>query len=496
MLAGSYNVKVTVLGAGGRWPSICEVIQNVTVTSGQNSCTTDVTPPILTACPSTINLTTGTTTAIATWTAPTATDDCSTPSVSFTTHPTTGLTNGSAFPIGITTVTYTATDAKNNTTTCAFNIMVTQSSTCTTDNIPPVLTACPGNMNLTTATTSATATWTAPTATDNCSTPSVSFVTSPTAGLTNGSAFPIGTNTVTYTATDAKNNTTTCRFTITVTQQTTGADICAQPAANIVGASNTIIINGITTASAHIQVFTNTWVGVLTQLTNTTTVTIPNLAAGGYIVKISVLGAGGKWPAICNIQQNVMVGSILASQSQAILALEAHAEPTRSVIEWVNNTGNINDYFTVEKADNKTGVFESLKIVNNKSFDKDMTHYVAYDETPNEGDNSYRITLMHNDGSTKVSGIKTVQFKGLYTVRLFPNPANDVLTLDLSNYKNQNVEVYFYNYFGHLKWVKKIDKVTDALLEMPVSNIETGNYQVRIQSKHRRAVTQPVIIAH
>ena len=66
----------------------------------------------------------------------------------------------------------------------------------------------------------------------------------------------------------------------------------------------------------------------------------------------------------------------------------------------------------------------------------------------------------------------------------------------LSNYKNLNVDVYLYNYFGHLKLVKKIDKVTTALFEIPVYNIETGSYQVRIQSKHKRAITQPVIIAH
>lgn len=66
----------------------------------------------------------------------------------------------------------------------------------------------------------------------------------------------------------------------------------------------------------------------------------------------------------------------------------------------------------------------------------------------------------------------------------------------LSNYKNQNVDIYLYNYFGHLKWVKKIEKVTDTLFDIPISNIETGSYQVRIQSKHKRAITQPVIIAH
>jgi hypothetical protein len=44
--------------------------------------------------------------------------------------------------------------------------------------------------------------------------------------------------------------------------------------------------------------------------------------------------------------------------------------------------------------------------------------------------------------------------------------------------------------------VKNIDNVTDALLDIPVTDIPTGNYRVRIQSKKKRAVTQSVIIAH
>lgn len=82
-------------------------------------CATDVTPPVLSNCPANINLTTTGTTAIATWAAPTAIDNCTTtPSVSST------YNSGSAFPIGSTTVTYTATDAKNNTATCSFTVNV------------------------------------------------------------------------------------------------------------------------------------------------------------------------------------------------------------------------------------------------------------------------------------------------------------------------------------------------------------------------------------
>jgi hypothetical protein len=84
-------------------------------------------PPTFANCPANISLTTTGTTAVATWVAPTVTDNCTasvTPSV--TSAPTAGLVSGSAFPIGITTVTYNAKDAANNSALpCIFTVTVT-----------------------------------------------------------------------------------------------------------------------------------------------------------------------------------------------------------------------------------------------------------------------------------------------------------------------------------------------------------------------------------
>ncbi len=85
----------------------------------------DVTPPTITNCPTNIYLNTTTNCAIASWTAPTAMDNCGTPSVSLTSSPTVGLGIGSCFPVGITTLTYKATDAKGNSSTCYFTVTVT-----------------------------------------------------------------------------------------------------------------------------------------------------------------------------------------------------------------------------------------------------------------------------------------------------------------------------------------------------------------------------------
>ena len=93
-------------------------------------------------------------------------------------------------------------------------------NTCDNDIQPPVFAGCPQDIVLTTATASATASWLAPVATDNCGTPTV------TSNYVSGASFNLGSTIVTYTALDAKANKATCSFTITVNSQSISTANC------------------------------------------------------------------------------------------------------------------------------------------------------------------------------------------------------------------------------------------------------------------------------
>lgn len=173
------------------------------------------------ACPADITQDTdnGLCTAAITWTPPVGTDNCPAP----TTTQTAGPAPASAFPKGTTIVTYLVTDASGNPATCSFNVTVE-------DNEDPTFTGCPGpviTVPNTLGNCGATVTWTPPVANDNCPGVSVSSSHNP------GDFFPVGTTTVTYTATDAEGNTATCIFDIVV-EDTEDPQITGCPALAIV----------------------------------------------------------------------------------------------------------------------------------------------------------------------------------------------------------------------------------------------------------------------
>ncbi|MDN5204999.1 HYR domain-containing protein [Fulvivirgaceae bacterium BMA10] len=157
--------------------------------------------PVISNCPANITIAAdaGVCTKNVTWTAPMATDNCGVPTLTSTHNP------GDNFPLGTTTVTYTATDAAGNTAVCSFDVTVE-------DNEDPVITGCPSNITISADAGVCTknVTWTVPTATDNCGVPTLTSTHNP------GDNFPLGTTTVTYTATDAAGNTALCSFDVTV----------------------------------------------------------------------------------------------------------------------------------------------------------------------------------------------------------------------------------------------------------------------------------------
>ena len=116
-----------------------------------------------------------------------------------------GLSSGSMFPTGNTLNRFRVSDSLGNTSTCSFNVFIS-------DIENPVLSACPANISVPTGLTncSATVPWVVPTASDNCPGVMVSGSRNP------GTVFNSGITTVSYTATDLAGNTSTCNFTVTV----------------------------------------------------------------------------------------------------------------------------------------------------------------------------------------------------------------------------------------------------------------------------------------
>ena len=137
--------------------------------------------------------------ATVSWTEPSASDNVEVTSFTSTHAP------GDSFPLGTTTVTYTARDDAGLEATASFKVTVG-------DGEAPVISGMPADIEVPTdpGLTTAAVSWTEPSATDNVG------VTSFTTTHAPGDSFPLGTTTVTYTARDDAGLETDASFQVTV----------------------------------------------------------------------------------------------------------------------------------------------------------------------------------------------------------------------------------------------------------------------------------------
>jgi gliding motility-associated-like protein len=163
----------------------------------------DKAPPVFDSFPpNIIAFATASCNAVVTWAAPVA-SDCG---GVFITPP--AQSSGDRFPIGITTVTYAATDGSSNRAERSFTITVN-------DNANPTFNIDPSDVTVSAVDCGAFVSWIEPTADDNCP-----------IGLTvaqdhfPNEKFPIGTTSVTYIAKDASGNTFPYSFNVIVKDET------------------------------------------------------------------------------------------------------------------------------------------------------------------------------------------------------------------------------------------------------------------------------------
>jgi hypothetical protein len=334
---GTTTVNYTAKDAANN-TSTCSFL----ITVGTDPCPGDVTAPAVSGCPANISLLTTGTSATATWTAPTATDNCAPVTVNAT-H-----ASGSVFGLGVTTVTYQFSDKKGNKSTCKFTVTVQNS--CAADNVAPVITGCPANITVAAgANGTATATWTAPTAADNCGLSA--FVSSYLPGAT----FPSGVTTVVYTAIDVQGNASNCSFNVSVVS----APNCtanAAPINNTTGVNAASVALSWTTAAnaSSYDVYLGTAnppTTIVAANVNGTSTTVTNLAAGTtyywYVVpknaagsatgcsssatNFSTAGSTGGGAGTCNVTTGSIVREIWNTNTWNLADIDGFGTPNTTV---------------------------------------------------------------------------------------------------------------------------------------------------------------------
>lgn len=362
--------------------------------------------------------------------AATATDNFSDVSVRYSQDPAT------VFPIGITTVTATATDADANSSICSFTITVE-------DNTAPSI-VCPENIVLSAC--EDTAIWSAPVASDNCTELVITQIEGPESGATfeNGT-----TTTISYEVKDKSGNTNNCSFTVTRKSE---LDI-------MVSNSNPQLYYGY--AADQSSIITGTPLGGVAPYTISISMDRPLKCNVTTSAGDEIWNAGTNTSSSSNItcpQSNSITQNPISTSASNLNGGNAYGI-TVSLMETALFTITVTDAngcsvsktTTVNAEDVRcfAGNNTKVKICHNSGNGKDSCKELCVSEA------AVAAHLSHGDSlgtcsSACASGTAArldlaITEASVFDVKVYPNPAVSQFTLVLEGGSNENVEVLVYD---------------------------------------------------
>jgi len=191
---------------------------------------------------------------------------------------------------------------------------------------------------------------------------------------------------------------------------------------------------------------------------------------------------------------NISAGA--SSRAKPVLAFDAYPVIGNSILEWFSNTTDLESIFEIEHStdDKNYTKIEEVEVV---YFDEYESFYKLADEQPAIGDNYYRIKQVFIDGNTTYTETKKIVYAGEENrVRFYPNPANEVLNIEMDNFQNQTGNIQIINMLGQVVKQIPIENAYSDRLQIPVNSLENGMHTLVINVEGKPIQTELFIIEH
>lgn len=157
------------------------------------------------------------------------------------------------------------------------------------------------------------------------------------------------------------------------------------------------------------------------------------------------------------------------------------------LLQWQTATEQNLSSFVVERSANGNS-FSPVANVTAKGNSNTKINYAVLDQQPLEGINYYRLKILNTDGKFVYSKVVSVNMKGLFTIRIFPNPAGNILFVQV-NGENEKGVLQITDIGGHK--LREINVTLNGTAPIPVdiSNLPKGIYNL-VLFKSNKTQTQ------
>ena len=175
----------------------------------------------------------------------------------------------------------------------------------------------------------------------------------------------------------------------------------------------------------------------------------------------------------------------------SLVSFDANLTEGKNVLcDWVCDSENNNDYFTIEKS--RDGLnWLNVGYINGAGNSSATLSYQLVDANPFYGLSYYRLSQTDFDGTTKQVGVKSVYLddKTIASINIYPNPAKQSFSI----LSNQHISGVMNIYSGTGQLVKTQRLVDAQNTRINIENLGKGVYYVNINYSNINEVLKLVV---
>lgn len=117
-------------------------------------------------------------------------------------------------------------------------------------------------------------------------------------------------------------------------------------------------------------------------------------------------------------------------------------------LDWQTVSEENSDYFEIQKSTDGFN-FETIGVQQAAGFSNENIDYLYFDNTPNYGQNYYRLKQIDLNNDFEYSNIINIKYQKAFNINIYPNPVNDILNIS-TNFINEKLFIKIYNSTGQL----------------------------------------------
>ncbi|HEV7780227.1 MAG TPA: LamG-like jellyroll fold domain-containing protein [Chitinophagaceae bacterium] len=158
-------------------------------------------------------------------------------------------------------------------------------------------------------------------------------------------------------------------------------------------------------------------------------------------------------------------------------------------LNWETISEQNTSHFEIEKSSDGTN-FHTLGNISAKGNSNDKTYYSFLDVSASTTTNFYRLKMVDIDGAFTYSRVVVIKNNNsLPDIQLFPNPAHDVLQLQLPSRKNSPVSIYINNATGQSFYNRSL-QLQEGMnaTSIPVQHLPAGTYYLVTENGDGRQI--------